>query len=82
MVSDTSRNRSSLIPVLMYHDVTDMQVSRAFQRFVVPPALFVEHLIALSEAGYTTGHVSQLSNGIVAHHVVFVTFDDGFGTTR
>ena len=68
------------MPVLMYHDVAQTPVVRAFRRFVVPPALFGEHLVALSEAGYKTGRISQLCHGSIAQQTAFVTFDDGFGT--
>ena len=68
------------VPVLMYHDVAPTPVSRAFRRFVVPPSLFVEHNLALSEAGYTTGRVSRLCGPPPAGKAVFITLDDGFAT--
>lgn len=74
------RDPSGFVPVLMYHDVAETPVVRAFRRFVVPPALFGEHLVALSEAGYKTGRISQLCHGSIAQQTAFVTFDDGFGT--
>ena len=80
MLPDNPRRSSDPVPVLMYHDIADGRTSQAFRRFVVPPALFAEHLLALHEAGYGTGHVSDLGAGPVARKVAFLTFDDGFGT--
>ena len=80
MSRDSRRSASDHVPVLMYHDIARTPVRRAFRPFVVPPALFAEHLLALSEAGYVTDHVSQLAHGPVAQRVVFISFDDGFGT--
>ena len=54
------QGESHTVPVLMYHDIADAPTAHAFRRFVVPPALFAEHLEALREAGYTTGRVSDL----------------------
>jgi len=68
------------VAVLMYHDVASTLASRAFRRFVVPPTLFAEHLLALREAGYATAHISQLGDPRAAGPLVFLTFDDGFAT--
>jgi peptidoglycan/xylan/chitin deacetylase (PgdA/CDA1 family) len=75
---DDSQSLPDLVPVLLYHDVATTLASRAFRRFVVPPTLFAEHLVALREAGYTTGRISELSSTPCTQRVVFVTFDDGF----
>jgi peptidoglycan/xylan/chitin deacetylase (PgdA/CDA1 family) len=80
MLLESGRASADFVPVLMYHDIADTPVSRAFRRFVVPPTLFTEHLLALSEAGYSTTRISQVSDGPACQKRVFVTFDDGFGT--
>jgi peptidoglycan/xylan/chitin deacetylase (PgdA/CDA1 family) len=80
MVTDIQREPPDVVPVLMYHDVAEPPVSRAFRRFVVPPALFAEHLHALNESGYEAGRVRELPDRLYPRQAVVVTFDDGFAT--
>jgi peptidoglycan/xylan/chitin deacetylase (PgdA/CDA1 family) len=80
MVPGVQRDPVDVVPVLMYHDVAEPPVSRAFRRFVVSPALFVEHLIALNEGGYKAGRVREVPDLRGPRQVVVVTFDDGFAT--
>ena len=68
------------MPVLMYHEIADGPATRGFRRFIVPPALFAEHLAAIREAGYLTGRVSQIPGVLEQPPTVFLTFDDGFAT--
>jgi peptidoglycan/xylan/chitin deacetylase (PgdA/CDA1 family) len=73
----------SPVPVLMYHAVDTAETSRSFQRFVISPDAFVEHLDILRSLGYTTvtaSEVGRAATGEVAlpPKAVALTFDDAF----
>jgi peptidoglycan/xylan/chitin deacetylase (PgdA/CDA1 family) len=86
--SDARRSGSVVAPVLMYHVIGSEPVSRSFKRFVVPPALFDEHLDAIRSAGYVTGVIPGLrlserchrTSAGVPDRMVYLTFDDGFAS--
>ncbi len=75
---------STTIPILLYHSVSDHS---NHDTFTVPPALFDEHVRAVSDAGRTALTLSELANVLngkrsLPSRPVLVTFDDGFADTR
>ena len=71
---------SDFVPVLMYHDIAEAPFCSTSGRWVVPPALFAEHLSALIEAGYQTRRITHLSDARADQAVAFITFDDGYAS--
>jgi len=62
------------IPILLYHDITDDDV---------PPALFVAHMSALYNAGFTAISLAQLNDFVfrgieLPPNPIIITFDDGY----
>ena len=69
------------VPVLMYHHLTDGAQNSA----TITPALFREHIQALSDAGYQTVSLAELrayvSEGApLPEKPVLITFDDGYAS--
>jgi len=77
--ASTSYSSAGDVPVLLYHDLGIGEVHDRFRRFVVPPAVFDEHLDALAGAGYVTGSASAVHERTAERQVV-LTFDDGFAS--
>ncbi len=78
----SSPQGGGVLPVLLYHDVSDGPVGDAFRRCVVPSGLFDEHMSALRSAGYRTESTSNLlaTGTTEPEHppAVYLTFDDGY----
>ena len=67
------------VPVLMYHHLTDGEQNSA----TITPALFREHMQALSDAGYQTVSLAELRAYVyegagLPDKPVLLTFDDGY----
>ena len=76
--SSTSRVGPALVAVLMYHAV-GVPRERRFGKFVVPEALLEEQLLALGEAGYLLGPLTEGFGAAAAEpRRVLLTFDDGY----
>ena len=70
---------SKRVPVLMYHHLTDGEQNSA----TITPALFREHMQALSDAGYQTVSLAELRAYVydgaeLPDKPVLITFDDGY----
>lgn len=77
-----SASKSTLVPVLMYHSISDASTA-AFRPYTVAPAVFASHLDCLAEAGYTALTIRELttlrrSGQLPPKRAVALTFDDGF----
>lgn len=71
----------SPVPILMYHSI-DTQCSGPYRRWVVSPARFAEHMLALRKRGCTTLTMAALAGRLrsaqpLEPNVVAITFDDG-----
>ena len=69
------------VPVLMYHHLSDDEQNSA----TITPALFREHMQALSEAGYQTVSLAELrayvyEGAALPDKPVLLTFDDGYAS--
>lgn len=76
----TARSENNIMPILMYHSISDRAAPR-FRRFAVPPALFADHMAYLLRHGYTPLTVTQaiLARGAsMPAKPLAITFDDGF----
>lgn len=79
---EVSPSTSTLVPVLMYHSISDVSTA-GFRPYTVAPARFAAHLDYLADAGYTTITISELtslrdSGRLPPEQTVALTFDDGF----
>lgn len=77
-----SRSPATLVPVLMYHSISDTSTD-AFRAYTVTPERFATHLAHLTETGYTAVTVSELAamrrqGRQPPARTVALTFDDGF----
>jgi peptidoglycan/xylan/chitin deacetylase (PgdA/CDA1 family) len=76
---------SRIIPVLLYHSVSD-DPRTIGRRFAVAPARFESHLDAIDRAGCVTLRISELAAGLrgevpLPDRAAAITFDDGFADT-
>jgi len=74
------------VPILLYHSVCD-QPAAGQEAFTVSPAVFREHVRAISDAGRTALTLSELARAVrgecaLPSRPVLVTFDDGFADVR
>ncbi len=74
------------VPILLYHSVCDRPATGQ-EGFTVTPAVFGQHVRAISDAGRTALTVSELACALrderpVPDRPVLVTFDDGFADVR
>lgn len=79
---EPSQSTSTMVPVLMYHSISDVSTA-GFRPYTVSPARFAAHLAYLSAAGYRTVTISELtslrdSGRLPPKQTVALTFDDGF----
>jgi peptidoglycan/xylan/chitin deacetylase (PgdA/CDA1 family) len=77
---------STTVPILLYHSVCDRPAAGQ-EEFTVTPAVFREHVCAISDAGRTPLTVSEMASALRAERAlpsrpVLVTFDDGFADVR
>lgn len=74
---------NSLIPILLYHSISD-RASTRFQRFAVSPSAFCEQMSLLQSEGFKAITVSQFmlerqnAASLRSARSVVLTFDDGF----
>jgi peptidoglycan/xylan/chitin deacetylase (PgdA/CDA1 family) len=74
------------VPILLYHSVCDRPAAGQ-EAFTVTPAVFREHVRAISDAGRTALTVSELASALRGERAlpsrpVLMTFDDGFADVR
>jgi peptidoglycan/xylan/chitin deacetylase (PgdA/CDA1 family) len=77
---------SITVPILLYHSVCDRPVAGQ-EGFTVTPAVFREHVCAISDAGRAPLTISELATALrtergLPPRPVLVTFDDGFADVR
>lgn len=73
--AETNRTETA-VPILLYHNIADEEGS-------TPAALFEEHLLTLTEAGYHTVTLAQLEDYVyhgtpLPEKPICITFDDGY----
>lgn len=73
----------TLVPILMYHSISDDTGSAGFQKFVISPQTFASQLAHLAENDYQPISVTQYVQAMRGHvalpqRPVVLTFDDGF----
>ena len=72
-----------MIPILLYHSVSD-QVSSGFRLWSISPPHFAEQMSYLKQTGYHPITILQLvqilttNPGLLPKNVIVITFDDGF----
>src|SRR5207249_11417361 len=84
-VTDHTDARVQIIPVLLYHSVSD-HPSPAIAPFAVTPRTFERHLELIVDEGCETLTVSELVDRrtrgeLLPPRLVVITFDDGFADT-
>ncbi len=81
---DLPRPEPAMIPILLYHSVSDHPV-RSMRRCAVPTASFQRHCRILAASGRTPMTVSAFADGLRSAALppdpVVVTIDDGFSDT-
>ncbi len=78
----SARHEKEQIPILMYHSISEYTGKKG-KPFMVPPALFAEHMAYLHQHGYSPLTVTQFiqahtQEGMLPARPVVLTFDDGF----
>lgn len=74
-----------LIPVLLYHSVSERAAARD-RRWTVAPRKFASHLTAVSASGRTPMTITEIAEGLRGERALpsrplGITFDDGFSDT-
>lgn len=71
-----------LVPILMYHSISDDEVAPRFRPYVVRPSSFQQQMARIRDHGYTALSVSGLvrarASGGLPERSVVITIDDGF----
>jgi peptidoglycan/xylan/chitin deacetylase (PgdA/CDA1 family) len=77
----SASSQTGIVPVLLYHSVTDAPAPE-ISDFTVGPSAFREHLQVVADCGreaVTLGRLAErLTSGAPAENLVCVTFDDGW----
>ncbi len=84
--STATANATVPIPILLYHSICD-RPAVGQEAFTVTPAVFREHVRAISDADRTALTISELARALRGERAlpsrpVLVTFDDGFANVQ
>lgn len=81
---DPDRSNPSVIPILMYHSISDLseRISHPYYETKTSPRVFEEHMKFLRERAYSSIGINEIPSVIKNENgsgrVVIITFDDGY----
>jgi peptidoglycan/xylan/chitin deacetylase (PgdA/CDA1 family) len=77
-IAEASLRHLTEVPILMYHQVSDTEITDSVHKVYVSKARLREQFVSLKKRGYQAITFKELADGVRVKKPVILTFDDGY----